>query len=540
MNTSTLILALIVLLVTCINWLWQQRNRNRMALELATTRIQYTETLHQLNEQAELFRTLFNSAPECVKVQSADGTIERINATGLSLLDTNQPSRIVGHSVYKVIAPEYHAAYRTLTNSVFAGNAECMEFELITFEGRRRWLETHAVPLRNDQGEIHALLSITRDIEERKQMAYQMEEQRNRLQTIIESEPECVKLQDRSGTILEMNPAGLTLLNATTAEQVIGQTIYDFLNQEYHESYHQLTEKVFSGNRSSMEFEVTGINGIPRWLETHAAPLWDSNGQVTALLAITRDINERKQSEEKLRRQHNELAHVCRLSTIGELATGLAHELNQPLCAISSYAESAVLLNARPYGKDPQQVALILQKIVCQTERVSGILQRLRDFVRKRTPKPQANQAESLLENMLEFIEPERRRQNIKIEIHRTETLPDICVDRVQIEQVILNIITNAIQAIVEANNVLRRLSIKLSAFEDGVTIEFRDYANGVPKEIRPHLFTPFITTKEQGLGIGLALSHSIIEAHGGCLRYEPVDPGSLFSLTLPCKALSS
>ncbi|MCW8903269.1 PAS domain-containing sensor histidine kinase [Sedimenticola sp.] len=533
---SNLLIGCLILFPLLARLFWLQNHNTLVRQKLMAARKRCSEMHEQLSEQAELFRTMFDSAPECVKLQNEDGTIVRINATGLSLLETDTPATIVGQSVYSVIAPEYHQAYQKLTDSVFLGNTECMEFELITFEGRRRWLETHAVPLRNDQGDIKALLAITRDIEERKQMSYQMEEQRNRLQTIIESEPECVKLQDRYGTILEMNPAGLVLLNATHSTEVIGRSVYEFLNSEYHEAYQALTQEVFAGNPGCMEFEVTGISGAHRWLETHAAPLWDNTGKVTALLAITRDIDDRKQSEDKMRRQHEELAHVCRLSTIGELATGLAHELNQPLCAISSYAESAVLLNARPYGKDPTKVDQILQKIVCQTERANGILQRLRDFVRKKTPKPQANQALSLIENMLEFIDPERRRQGIIINVTHDDPLPDIWVDRVQIEQVILNLITNAIQATNLNPDNPRKLSINIMAADSDVTIMIRDYAGGVPDKIRPNLFTPFITTKEQGLGIGLALSHSIAEAHGGRLRYQPADPGSLFSLTLPCR----
>lgn len=518
---------------------WTLGRYNGVRRELLAARRECSESA-SLQAQTQLFRTMIDSVPECVKLQKADGTIERINATGLALLETDNPARIVGQSVYSVIAPEYHQAYREMTAAVFAGDSGCMEFELITFGGRRRWLETHAVPLRDDAGNIQSALAIIRDIEERKQMSYQLEVQRNRLQTIIESEPECVKLQHRDGTILEINPAGLRLLNATHSGQVVGKKVYTFINNEYHNAYQALTEQVFAGTPGSMEFEITGINNVHRWVETHAAPLRDNSGKVTALLAITRDIDARKLSEERMHRQHAELAHVCRLSTIGELATGLAHELNQPLCAISSYAESAVLLNARPYGKDPAKVEQILQKIVCQTERASNILQHLRDFVRKKTPKSQPNQTRALIENMLEFIEPERRRQGIKIELNCDEQLPSIWVDRVQIEQVILNLITNAIQAISLSPTAPRELSVGVTANHQDVTITVRDYAGGVPAEIRPNLFTPFITTKAKGLGIGLALSHSIAEAHGGRLWYEPADPGSLFSLRLPCKAQSS
>ncbi len=521
-----------------LGWTWgwrKSRRRNqRFGLELADARDRYDEARRQQHAQTDLFRTLFQAAPECIKLHGADGRVQRINAAGLVLLETDQPARIVGKSVFGVVAPEYHQAYRDLTARVFDGGSGCMEFELITFQGRRRWLETHAVPLRDTSGTIMSLLAVTRDIDERKRMARLLDDQRGRLQTIIESEPECVKLQDQDGVIIEMNPAGLALLNAQRPEQIIGRSVYEFVNEPYRPAYRELTAGVFAGERRSMEFEVTGIYGRPRWLETHATPLRDGGGEVTALLAITRDIEERKQNEAKLRRQHEELAHVSRLSTLGELASGLAHELNQPLCAISSYAESAVRLNRKPYGRDPDKVDAILDKIVTQTERATDIIQRLREFVRNHKPQAQANEGPALVEEVIEFIEPELRRYGIAIDLSIPEDLRPIWVDRVQIEQVLLNLIHNAMQATAGSSNPVKQLNIQLSDGEDGIDIAVRDYADGVPPADRENLFTPFFTTKRTGLGMGLAISRSIAEAHGGRLTYHAAEPGSVFHLHLP------
>lgn len=520
-------------------WAWLHGRQSRLTQALSEARQLSAESLKQQRAQTKLFHALFDAAPECIKLQTADGKVQRMNAAGLSLLETSQASQIVGKSVYSVIAPEYHKAYRQLTDKVFQGSSVSMEFELITFEGRRRWLETNAVPMRNDDGTVSGLLAITRDIDERKHMTRLLEEQGSRLRTIIESEPECVKLQDRDGTIAEMNPAGLSLLCAENPTQVVGSSIYDFLSPEYHEPYRDLTRAVFSGKRASMEFEVTTMEGSRRWLETHAAPLRDASGSITALLAITRDIHERKQQEEKLRNQRNELAHVCRLGTLGELASGLAHELNQPLCALSSYAESAALLNNRPYGRDVQKISEILHKIVNETERASGIIQRLRELVQRRVPQPQANSPTELVREALDIVEPERRRRAFHIELHADDTLPNVWVDRVQTEQVLINLLYNAMQAPYTESG-KARIDVSIHIEDDVVLIRLRDYGDGIPPDIQPYLFTPFYTSKPDGIGMGLALSRSIAEAHGGSLNYQAADPGSSFSLGLPVVKLQN
>lgn len=498
-------------------------------------RLSYEKSLKKYKNQALLFKALFNSAPECVKLQDSDGKIQRINAAGLALLDTSNSNLVVGKSVYNVISPEYHHRYKDLTQRVFSGETAVMEFELITLQGRKRWLETHAVPLRDESGNITSLLAITRDIDENKRVTQQLEEQRSRLSTIIESEPECVKLQNRSGVIQEMNPAGLSLLRAENPKQVIGHTIYEFIKKEYHEPYRKLTESVFMGKKCSMEFEVTTINGKHHWLETHAAPLRNNVGEVTALLAVTRDIDGRKKYEEKLKRHHNELAHVCRLNTLGELTSGLSHELNQPLCAISSYAESAIALRQDATDCNPEKLDEILEKIISQTERASGIIQRLRRFIRKKSPVAKANQPKKLVTDVMDFVDSDRRRYGIKIILSVKEVLPDIWVDRIQIEQVLLNLISNAMQATSKDTDGNKEILIALKCEKESIRISIRDYADGVSESLRPNLFKPFVTTKPDGLGMGLSLSRNITIAHGGQLTYEPENPGSTFHVLLPC-----
>ena len=165
-----------------------------------------------------------------------------------------------------------------------------------------------------------------------------LQENEYRLRTIIESEPECVKLQAADGTVLEINPAGLRLVDAGRPEDIIGKKIYDVVAQEFKQIYRENMRRVFEGEAVVYEFKSVTLKGRTAWMETHAVPLRDARGAVYALLGITRDITEHKWAEEQGRRHQTELARVARLSTMGEMATGIVHEVNQPLTAISIYA----------------------------------------------------------------------------------------------------------------------------------------------------------------------------------------------------------
>lgn len=489
------------------------------------------ESLEDANA-GELFQVLFDNAPECVKLQSREGRITLINAAGMKLLETKDEKAAHNLSVYEVVSPSYHQAYKALTERVFAGHSAFLEFELISLCGNKRWLETHAVPLKSPSGSVTKLLAITRDITDRKAILKKLEEQKNRLKIIINSEPECVKLQDASGIIHEMNPAGVALLNAESDQQVVGKSVYEFILPEYQERYQTLTRRVFSGEQQTMEFEVCGLGGKQRWLETHATPLFDASGKVAMLLAITRDIDKRKKTEFKLQQKQSELAHVCRISTMGSLASSLAHELNQPLCAISSYAQSAQELD----GQHNEKLSPILEKIVAQAERANQVIARLRDFVREQEPRRSPQDIIQMVTESIEFLEHRLRRQGIRIIAKSQPALPKVMADRIQVEQVLLNLLSNASQALrqhPETPAVIRIAIDRDSAQELRVSV-----SNGGPPiddDVKQKLFTPFYTTRENGLGMGLVISRSIIEAHGGRLWHDtPISGGACFRFTLP------
>ncbi|WP_299880463.1 PAS domain-containing sensor histidine kinase [uncultured Cocleimonas sp.] len=481
----------------------------------------------------EFFQTIFESAPECINLQNKNGMIELMNNAGLKLLKVASLSDIAGTSIYDLIAPQYHQAYEEMSLKVFQGEQGNLEYEVITADGNKRWMKTKAVPLKNANQDIISQLSVTQDITEHKSISQQLESQNNKLQTIIESEPECVKLQDAHGKIIEMNPAGLSLLKADNLKDVIGKSIYAFMAPEYKVSYQALTKDVFNGRCGDMEFEVFCLNGSKRWLETHAAPLIDTNGKVLALLAITRDIDERKKNEAQLYQQQTELAHVCRLSTMGQMASSLAHELNQPLCAVSSYAESAHKMSssAQPHP----QLKSLLEKIVDQSQRATQIIENIRDFVRKQSPMHETISIEMTINRVLEFIKTDIRRHQISLQLQIADDLMVIKADRIQIEQILLNLLTNAIHAVQDLDVDQHQIIVRATNTPDHeVLIQVCNAGPAISEENAADLFTPFYTTKTTGLGMGLPISRSIVEAHGGHIWYENTkEDNSCFNFTL-------
>ena len=493
---------------------------------------------NQLLEQQRQIRSLFQFTPDCLKIHTADGTLQEINRAGAAILDCDDADSLIGKSVYQYIAPEHHDRHRAFTQSIFRGESGSLEFDVITRNGCRKPLETYALPLRNTQGEIDRVLAITRNTPERKRIIERLDCE-SRLRTIVESEPECVKLLARDGTVIDINPAGMNLVGVESADQIVGQSIYKYVYEEHLEAYRQLTEDVFKGRKGMLQFQTVSETGERRWMETHAAPLRDRNGEIVALLGITRDIQDRKLAEERVRQHQLDLEHVCRVSTLGEMSSTLAHELNQPLCAISSYAQACIqLLQA-----NRSQLAVLndtLDQIVSQAERASSIIGRLREWVRKKTPDRRSVSVDRLINEANEIIQPELDVNAVSLKNEIAAHLPSVYVDPIQIEQVIINLERNAVEAMRETSNG-RELIVQASAVNsDSVEIAVCDNGPGVPETLADKIFDSYFTTKRSGIGMGLSIARSIIESHGGAICYRARGSGgAVFRLTLPVSSAS-
>ncbi len=248
------------------------------------------------------------------------------------------------------------------------------------------------------------------------------------------------------------------------------------------------------------------------------------------------EIEERRRAEEQVQQHQAELAHVARLSTVGEMVAELAHELNQPLSAISSYAQAGrrLLVSDRP--GDAEELLQSLKQVGEQADRAAEIIRRLRRFVAKAKPTQVVVDINALIRDIAKLTDIDARMVQAKVCFDLTEPLPPVVGDRIQLEQVMVNLMRNAFEAMRDGRAESRRLLVRTAV--DGsqcVAVEVCDNGDGIPAGALPYIFDRFFTTKPDGMGMGLSISQSIIKRHGGTLWVTPnADRGATFHFTLP------
>jgi two-component system, LuxR family, sensor kinase FixL len=238
---------------------------------------------------------------------------------------------------------------------------------------------------------------------------------------------------------------------------------------------------------------------------------------------------------ETLLRLQERLLNVSRLATVGEMSSGIAHELNQPLCAVANYAQACDRLLALP-NPDIAEVRESLQEITSQALRAGDIIRRLRSLARPQEARPELTDVNLLLAQLNDLIQSDAKRHQVRYHLEAAAGLPQVWADRPQIQQLVLNLVRNAIEALAEVPPESREVTIRTLCNDNGeVVVHVSDRGPGVSPAIAPHLFAPFCTTKSAGTGLGLAMSRTIAQSNSGTLEYRPELPtGSCFTLTLP------
>jgi two-component system sensor histidine kinase DctS len=271
------------------------------------------------------------------------------------------------------------------------------------------------------------------------------------------------------------------------------------------------------------------------------APLVDKDGQQTGWMGSILDISDRKRIEELNRQQHEKLQASARLATMGEIASMLAHELNQPLAAISSYTTGALnVLGRAEAGGDAVDCSVLkpaLEQASAQAQRAGQIIRSVHEFVKKREPLRQSIAIPSLLDGIRALIDLQARQSYVSFRADIPADLPMVRADRVMIEQVLLNLTRNAIEAMQHIPPQRRVLNVvaEYDAATAQVSVAVIDQGHGIPQEVAERLFSPFFSTKAEGMGMGLNICRTAIEFHGGSLTYRPnPQGGTIFTFVLP------
>jgi two-component system, LuxR family, sensor kinase FixL len=284
-------------------------------------------------------------------------------------------------------------------------------------------------------------------------------------------------------------------------------------------------------------------NGAILHVSLSVSPVYDADGRLIGVSKVSRDITAAKnaetaleESETRLKELHAQLLHVSRLSAMGQMATTLAHELNQPLTAISNYMQAARALLERGGDIPLPRIADAMDRAGEQAVRAGQIIQRLRGLVSRGESERRIEALSPLLKEAAELALFDMRQKGVIIRLEDGPAGVSILADRIQIQQVLLNLLRNAAEAVADTDQ--RNIAVRTEVWDDSVRISVSDNGPGLPDEVRARLFQPFVSTKNTGMGVGLSICHSIITAHSGRLWAESnPDGGTIFFLTLPITA---
>ncbi|HSK38542.1 MAG TPA: PAS domain S-box protein [Arenibaculum sp.] len=378
------------------------------------------------------------------------------------------------------------------------------------------------------------------DTSERKEVETALREREERLRSILETVPDAIIVIDEGGLIESFSPAAERLFGYR-AEDVAGMNVSILMPSPYREQH----DRYISHYLATGERRIIGIGRVVsgRRSDGSTFPMELAVGEANLggkrlFTGFVRDLTERQATEKRLQELQAELLHVSRVSAMGQMASSLAHELNQPLTAIANYVKASRRLLEASGAANTGKLVETMEKAVAQAARAGQIIRRLRNFIENGQTDHTVENLNKLVEEACALALVGAKESNVRahLELH-AQALP-VVVDKIQIQQVVLNLVRNATEAMAgaKAGSERRELTVVTSPEPDGLArVTVSDTGPGLAEEVRAKLFQPFVTTKDKGMGLGLSICRSIIDAHGGRLWPETnPDGGTTFHFTLP------
>lgn len=486
-----------------------------------------------LRASEKMLQTIIDTEPECVKLLDENANLISMNRAGLDMIQADSLDQVRGKCVCPLITSEYVEPFRELTRQVFQGGTGTLLFEVIGMKGRRRWLETRAVPLRNEKDEIFALLGVTRDVTERKQAEEQILQSEKFIRSILDTVDEGFIVIDRDYRILTANKAYCSQVGGSD-EKILGSHCYEISHKLdrpcFEEGEDCAVRGAFaSGIAHSSLHRHADANGNVLYVETKAFPIKDDSGTVNSVIETINNITEKYLlEEERLKTQ--------KLESIGMLAGGIAHDFNNLLQGVFGYISMAkISLDQREKARS------MLEQAEEALHMSVNLTTQLLTFSKGGTPVKKLIRLGPAVENAVKFALSGSHTD------YRLDLAPDLWqveADSGQLAQVIQNIVLNAHEAMagrgtvtISVKNVDIPSKTSLGLPEGGrfVRIDVEDSGSGIPGQNLTKIFDPYFTTKKKGSGLGLATSYSIIRNHGGIIEVKSeLNRGTTFTIHLP------
>ena len=489
----------------------------------------------QLREKERFLQTIIDTEPECVKMLDIEGNLLMMNRSGLQMIDADSFDQVKGHNVGPLVVQEHRDAFQKLIVNSCAGKPGMLRFEVVGLKGRHVWLESHAVPYRDQSGDVVASLSITRDVTEQKYAAEELQ----KTAFILENLSDAVYWTDSTGRFLYVNKAACTM-RGYSREELLSMTVADTDPNFPVEAWQaHMDELKRDGSRC---FETIHLTKDGRCIPVAMTVYHFDHDGVGYNCAIARDITGKKEDDEEREKLEKQLIQAQKIESIGRLAGGIAHDFNNLLTPILGYSE---LLKRSIPADSPDSVKI--DNIIKAADRARILTQQLLSFGRKQILEMKTVDMNEVVTSFYQIL---RRtiRENIDIQLHLTQDRIGIRADMNQLEQIIMNLAVNAQDAIT-GNGIITIETARVALDDEyarqhtGVTagnylmMAVTDNGSGMDQNTLVNIFEPFFTTKGigEGTGLGLATVYGLLKQHDGNIWvYSEIDRGTVFKLYFP------
>jgi two-component system, LuxR family, sensor kinase FixL len=489
-----------------------------------------------------LLASIVESSDDAIVSKTLDGIITSWNQAAERIFGY-AAGEMIGRSISLLAVPGRADETPHILERIRAGE------RIVLYETERRRKDGSVIavaltvsPIRDEAGRIVGASKIAHDITARKRAESEMKRaaadivtREAHLRSILDTVPDAMIVIDERGSIQSFSTAA-TRLFGYTEEEVRGQNVRLLMPSPHHESHDFYLERY----RATGERRIIGIGRVVAGLRRDGStfPMELSVGEVRGpprlFTGFVRDLTERQLTERRLQELQSEIMHISRLSEMGQMASALAHELNQPLTAAANYLQAARRLFAREDEASFERATTAIESAGAQVNRAGQIIRRLREFVKKTDTTQQEENVLKLVEEASALALIGAKEHGVKVRFRAAPEVENAVIDKIQIQQVLVNLLRNAVEAMDGSKR--RELTVEFAlADEAHVCISVIDTGPGIAPEVAERLFQPFVTTKTQGMGVGLSICRSIIEAHGGRLWTEPnPDGGTVFRFTIP------
>ncbi len=420
-------------------------------------------------------------------------------------------------------------------------------YRIVLPDGSIRYQYATGHPVTNDAGDLVEFIGASMDMTEHWLAATErslaeeaLRKSEERWRAVFENSAIGVALTDLSGRFLATNSAFQKMLGYT-GEEIVTLTFLELTHEDYRESNRQLVAELLEGKRTQFQIEkqYRRKDGSSIWVSNNVSLVPGTKSMPRFLMALSEDITERKQTEETLRRTQAELAHVARVASLGEMTASIAHEVNQPLAAVVANGHACLRwLSASPPNL-PKAVEAA-ERIVKDGKDAGEVVRRVRALFKRTAIERVRLDLDEVIGEVLRLLDSYPARKHVSLDVVLDPDLPPVFADRVQLQQLLLNLMLNALEALEPVSGRVKQLSVRSTRVE-GQRAVIRISDNGIGLDDSVAAFEPFVTTKPEGMGLGLAICRSIVAAHEGTLSAERnVGFGTTFTVTLPASASRS